>query len=327
MLERLLVVDRGAGTLSDRAIRDLPRLLRAGDLLVVNDAATLPVCLRGTARGLPVEVRLVAQSSTGAWSAVLFGSGDWRTRTEDRRPPPRLEVGDAIRFGESLGGTVRGVSGLSRRLVDLELDRTGAAMWSAIYALGQPVQYAHVQRPLSLWHVQNLYASRPWSAEMPSAGRPLSFGVLSELRQRGIGVASLTHAAGLSSTGDPELDAALPWPESFEIPGATVDAIERATAKGHRVVATGTSVVRALEGCALAHGRVVAGREETALILGPGFQPKVVSALLTGMHEPTQTHFALLQAFVPAPLLERAHVHADGAGYLSHEFGDSMLIV
>jgi S-adenosylmethionine:tRNA ribosyltransferase-isomerase len=331
--ERLLRVDRASGTLHDARVRDLPAMLQPGDLLVVNDSATLPVSLHGTGpRGAPVEVRLIAPAKNGRWSAVLFGAGDWRTRTEDRPPPPALRAGDGIRFGTALAAVVTGVSAQSPRLVDVELDRTGAAMWSAIYALGKPVQYAHVERPLALWHVQNGYASRPWSAEMPSAGRPLTFATLVDLRRRGVEVASLTHAAGLSSTGDAALDAALPLTERYDIPEATAQAVDRTRARGGRVVATGTSVVRALEGCAKGNvgelgGRVVAGEGETSLILGEASELRVVGGLLTGIHEPSETHFGLLRAFLPAALLERAHEHAEQARYLCHEFGDSMLVL
>src|SRR5260370_22413643 len=97
-----------------------------------------------------------------------------------------LVVGDAVRFGKDLVARVRGSSERSAPLVDLELDREGGAMWSAIYALGRPVQYAYVARPLSLWHVQSAYASRPWAVEMPSAGRPITFGLIAALRRAGV---------------------------------------------------------------------------------------------------------------------------------------------
>jgi S-adenosylmethionine:tRNA ribosyltransferase-isomerase len=236
-------------------------------------------------------------------------------------------VGDRIDFGHAFHGAVMAVSPISPRLVVLELDQTDAAMWSAIYSLGRPVQYAHVPRPIDVWHVQSVYASRPWAAEMPSAGRPITFALLLELRRRGVILARLTHAAGLSSTGDPQLDAALPMTEAYDIPEETATAVARANASGRRVVATGTSVVRALEGCATAEGKVVPGLGETSLILGAAHRLRVVDGILTGMHERSETHFGLLRAFASAEVLERALCHADRAGYLSHEFGDSMLLL
>ena len=140
--------------------------------------------------------------------------------------------------------------------------------------------------------------------------------------------ASLTHAAGLSSTGDAALDAALPRPERFDIPASTVEAIHAARAAAGRVVAVGTTVVRALEGRALqSGGRLTPGEGVTDLLMGPGFVPRVVSGLLTGVHDPTTSHYALLQAFAPLPLLREAAQLAEQRGYLGHEFGDSCLIL
>ncbi|HXY38484.1 MAG TPA: S-adenosylmethionine:tRNA ribosyltransferase-isomerase, partial [Vicinamibacteria bacterium] len=164
------------------------------------------------------------------------------------------------------------------------------------------------------------------AAEMPSAGRPLRLPLLRALRSRRIALATVTHAAGLSSTGDPALDAALPLPERSLLPASAVAAIECARRAGGRVLAVGTSVVRALEGAAL-DGPLRAGGSVRHERIGQGHQLRVVSGLLTGLHAPGESHFELLQAFAPRALLERALVHAGEAGYLGHEFGDSMLIL
>jgi S-adenosylmethionine:tRNA ribosyltransferase-isomerase len=161
---------------------------------------------------------------------------------------------------------------------------------------------------------------------MPSAGRVLRVPLLRALRKQGVAIATVTHAAGLSSTGDPALDAALPLPELSLIPEAAVAAVETAVKRGGRVVAVGTTVVRALEG-AVREGRLHPGANRTDLRIGPGYRPRVVSGLLTGLHEPGESHFELLQAFAPRVLLESALVHAREAGYLGHEFGDSSLIL
>ena len=248
--ERLLHVDPRRESLRDASIADLPQILRAGDLLVVNDAATLPGSLQGFGPGgAPVEVRLLAELPSGAFRAVLFGPGDWHTPTEHRPPPPLLPEGAALRLGQ-LSATVERVSPISPRLLELRFDRSGGRLWSLLYRLGRPVQYSYTAGSLELWQVQVGYASRPWAAEMPSAGRPLRWHLLLDLRQRGVRIAAITHAAGLSSTGDPALDAALPLPERFEVPQPTVDAVSKARAAGGRVAAVGTSAVRALEGAA-----------------------------------------------------------------------------
>ena len=220
---RLMHVDPERGVLADRSIGDLPRILRAGDLVVVNDAATLPASLPGLSSRGPVELRLAGapRDPDGTrWDAVLFGPGSWRDRTEERLPPPPLPPGETIEIepggpGRGLRARVVGVSPLSPRLVVVEFDRRGAALWSALFRVGRPVQYSYTRAILPLWHVQTAFAGRPFAAEMPSAGRPLRLPLLRALRARGVGVCAVTHAAGLSSTGDPALDAALPFPEAL----------------------------------------------------------------------------------------------------------------
>lgn len=324
--DRLLLVDRGAETFSDRRLGDVPSLLRPGDLLVVNDAATLPASLPCTTeRGEPVELRLAGRDAGETFRAVAFGAGDWRTRTEDRPAPPALAPGTRLRIAADLSATILTVE--AARVVMLRFDRTGAALWQALYASGRPIQYAYVEQPLALWHVQTPFASRPWAFELPSAGRPLTWEILGNLLARGIEIASVTHSAGISSTGSAELDRALPFREGFEIPERTARLVTERRAAGGRVVAVGTTVVRALEASSLRHGAPVAGRADTDLIIGPGFKPRTCDALLTGIHAANTSHFAVMAAFASRRLLERALEHADRVGYLEHEFGDSCLVV
>ena len=327
---RLLVVDPAGGGFTDRRVRDLPSLLRAGDLLVVNDSGTVPASLGARTGGVPVEVRLVAALDDGTWAAAVLGAGDWRTRTEDRPEPPRLPRGSVLDFGageDAFAATVVGVSDVTPRLVRLRFDRGPEALWPALYAAGRPVQYSYLRAPLALWHVQTAYASRPWSVEMPSAGRPLTWDVLSTARGRGVAIAPVTHGGGLSSTGDAALDRALPLAERYDVPESTAAAVAQARAEGGRVIAAGTTVVRALESAAGADGRVRAGEGWTSLRVGPAHRRRVVDGLLTGIHAPGESHFDLLRAFAPDALLRRAIAHAEREGYLTHEFGDSMLVV
>lgn len=324
---RLLVLEANSGRLHDRAVGDLPELLAPGDLLVLNDAATLPASLRGlTAAGDEIELRLAGPPSGDRWPAVLFGAGDWRTRTEDRAAPPRVAPGQRLRFGE-LTAVVVSVALLSPRLIDVRFDRAGEALWRALYAVGRPVQYAHHDRDLALWSVQTAYAARPWAVEMPSAGRPLGWRVLGALRRRGVELAWLTQAAGLSATGDPRLDAALPLPEQYDLPERTVQAVSRARAEGRRVLAVGTTVVRALEGAARQPGGLRAGAGTTALVLGEHTRPLVVDGLVTGIHAPGESHYRLLAAFVRGAALAAAAHHAEARGYRPHEMGDLALVV
>jgi S-adenosylmethionine:tRNA ribosyltransferase-isomerase len=326
---RLLVINSAQRAFRDARITDLPELLQSGDLLVLNDAATIPASLRAsTADGGSIEIRLLRHARESDWVAVLLGEGDWRTPTELRDPPERVGIGDRLQIAGDFVAEVVGISDVSDRLVTLRFNRSLQGMWAGIYAYGRPVQYSYLKQDIALWSVQTAYASRPWAMEMPSAGSPLTWSILLQLKRRGVELASQTHAAGLSATGHEELDDRFPMPESFEIPTRTADAIDNARRNDRRVIAVGTTVVRALEGCASwFDGRVVAGRGETDLIIDRSFRPAVVSGVLTGIHDPTQSHFRLLHAFADETTLRRAWRHALEADYLCHEFGDSCLIL
>lgn len=321
---RLVVIDGAAPRILPFAT--LAEYLRAGDVVVVNDAATLPASLRGeTSRGEPFELRLSAPVDGNRLVGILFGRGDHRTRTEHREPPPPMLVGERV----AISGMSARVEALDGRRIELVVDVSGDvsgdvsrdALWQAIYAVGAPVQYAHRPELLPLYAVQTAYAARPWAVEMPSAGRPLTWDILLELRRRGVGIATLTHAAGLSSTGDAALDAALPWPERYDIPERTARAVAEKKQRGGRVIAIGTTVVRALEA---AGGR--AGQGVAMLRLDARYELRVVDGIVSGLHAPGESHFELLSAFAPRERLVRGIELAARAGLSSHELGDVCLV-
>ncbi|CAN5165144.1 S-adenosylmethionine:tRNA ribosyltransferase-isomerase [soil metagenome] len=307
---------------------DLPNALRRGDLVVVNDSGTLPASLRGVdAEGRAIEARLLSTPDVeGEAHAVLFGDGDYRTRTEDRPAPPPLGRDAALTLG-SLHATVIAVLD-HPRLVRLRFHERGAILMRALYIEGRPIQYAHVPEPLALWDVQNVYAGPAVSAELPSAGRPITFGVLEALSARGVRVVAITHAAGLSSTGDAALDAMLPLPERYWIDEAAAGAIEETRRRGARVIAVGTSVVRALEGAARSQKRALPRAESaiTDLRIDRTHELRVVDAILTGVHAPGESHYELLEAFTASAELDDAFARAGSLGLLSHEFGDAILL-
>ncbi len=303
-------------------IESLPDHLRSGDLLVVNDAATLPASLYGRDAGdNQLEIRLTAQLDDKVWQAVVFGAGDWRTPTEDRPSPPQFKAGEELIFSGDFKARVLKENRLSRRLLDLEFNLSGAELWSNIYRLGKPVQYSYMNEELKLWSVQNVYSSRPWAVEMPSAAHAFDWRLLLELLKKGIKIVSLTHGAGLSSTGDAEIDLALPLVERFDIPQATMDAVNLTRARGGRVIAIGTSVVRALESASLGLSGF------TNVKIGPGHELQLVNGLLTGTHDVSESHYQLLRAFLPEDLLLKISHHLEQQHYLTHEFGDSCLIL
>lgn len=329
---RLLVIEPGPDRVHLAPWSTFASLLEPGDLIVLNDAATLPASLQGEverpgaliggrAPRLPIEVRLAGTSPRGYW-AVLFGPGSWRQRTEDRLPPPRLDPGERVQLG-SLTAEILAVDPDSPRLVELAFLGEGSTGWAGIYREGRVVQYAYHQEPLGLWSVQNAYAGPPVAFEMPSAGRALTVERLLELRRRGVEVVALTHEAGLSSTGDPQLDARLPLPEHYAVPEATWSAVTRTRAAGRRVIAVGTSVVRALESAHHLGARVGL----TTLRLGPQDRLAVVDGILTGMHVEGESHYELLHTFASPELLRRGNQVAAAGGLLSHEFGDLTLIL
>ena len=230
MTAKLLVID-AHGSLRHIARQTLPDVLQPGDLVVANDAATLPASLHGmhVASGKPIEVRLAARRTLSPdvadFAAIVFGAGDFHTRTEDRPPPPSLAVHDRLALGP-LSATVTSLLG-HPRLVALHFHGSADDIWAGIAHHGRPIQYAHVATPLLLWDVWTPIASPPVAFEPPSAGFALDWRTIAAMRSRGVKFATITHAAGISSTGDPELDRRLPFDEPYDIPASTARAIAR----------------------------------------------------------------------------------------------------
>ncbi|HEX5083843.1 MAG TPA: S-adenosylmethionine:tRNA ribosyltransferase-isomerase [Blastocatellia bacterium] len=317
---KLLIVNNGG--IEDSFIERLADHLRSGDSLVVNDAATLPASLPARdARNNQIELRLTMQLDDRVWQAVVFGAGDWRTPTENRPSPPRFAEGDEMLIAPDFHAKVRGEDRLSERLLNLEFNLSGEELWRNLYRYGNPVQYSYMKDELKLWSVQNIYSGRPWAVEMPSAGHALSWRLLLKLIGKGVRIVPITHGAGLSSTGDEKIDRALPLAERFEIPASAMEAVRAGKAEGGRVIAVGTSVVRALE----SSGSVLSGF--TTLRLGPGYERKIVDGLLTGAHDVSESHYQLMSAFLPQNVLEQVSRHFEREEYLMHEFGDLCLIL
>ena len=166
----------------------------------------------------------------------------------------------------------------------------------------------------------------PVAFEPPSAGFALDWRTLASLQRRGIRFATITHAAGISSTGDTELDALLPFDEPYDIPVATARAIAEARDNGRRIIAIGTTVVRALEHASDEEGRIRPGLGIATQKVTAATRLKIVDVLLTGVHEPGTSHYELMRAFVDDETLQRASAEMTTLGYHTHEFGDSVLV-
>ena len=324
---RILVVG------ADGEMESLPRtalasLFGRADAVIANDAATLPASLRGVHRrsGEPIEIRLAAWVSVGdprRFDAIAFGDGDHRTRTEDRVPPPPLRPGDRLALGP-LGALVERVL-KPPRLIRLRFSAGRSAVLAGLARHGRPVQYSHLAEPLKLGEVWTTIAADPVAFEPPSAGFALDWRTISELRQRGVDFAAITLAAGLSSTGDPALDASLPFDEPFHIPQSAATSIARAKADDGRIVAVGTTVVRALESAAAA-GKVRPGAGIARGRIGRDSELAIVDAILTGVHQPVESHFELLRAFASDATLQRMSAALEEGHFRTHEFGDFVLI-
>ena len=316
---RLLVADAAAGDVFHARFGELPDLLGAGDLLVINVSATLPAALPGVrAAGSPVRVHVATRAPDldDRWRVVEL-------RSADGARPERGAVGETLRLPGAPGAfAVAARYARSSRLLLARFDGPGTVE-ELLEHHGEPIRYGYVARPWPLATYQNVYATTPGSAEMPSAGRPFTERLIVSLVARGVTVAPIILHAGVSSPERHEP----PFPEQYEVSRATASLVN-ATRRGRgRVIAVGTTVVRALETVARPDGTVEAGAGWTSLVIDPQRGVRAVDGLITGWHEPEASHLQMLAAIAGAPLLERSYEAALRHGYLWHEFGDSHLIV
>ncbi len=310
---RLLVSDPDGD--SDARFDRLPEILRPGDLLVVNESATLPASLPAT--GPPGAFRVHASTHYGG-SLWLVES---RWGFGDPGPVP-MEVGDRWEVGGVPARVVAPYPAIPR----LSYLAIASDLRRAMDRAGRPIRYGYLAHDYPLAAYQTVFGRIPGSAEMPSAGRPFSRRLVRQLRNRGVGFAPIVLHAGVSSLeyGDAGPSAPL-YPEPFEVPAATVAAIARTRCAGGRVVAVGTTVVRALESAA-ASGELRSARGFTRLYLHAGRPVHTVDGLLTGFHESRSTHLELLASVVGAEMVRRSYGVALDGPYLWHEFGDSHLL-
>ena len=327
---RLLVVDSG-GQIRDMLRSSFPTLLRLGDIVVANDAATMPASIFGVHKrtGRSIEVRLAGSESifhedVRQFTAVVFGEGNYRTPTERRPSPPELRPGDTLHLG-SLTATILQL--LSHpRFVLIRFEGTSASIWEGLARHGRPIQYSHIPTTLTVWDTWTPIAGPPVAFEPPSAGYALDWRTLDAIHRRGVHFATITHAAGISSTGDAELDARLPFDEPYRITESAARLIRLARATGGRLIAIGTTVVRALEHAVSIHGSL---RETTGMAtnrIGTATELHIVDAILSGTHEPGTSHHQLLSAFVDQRTLAKMDQILQQHAYRTHEFGDSVFV-
>jgi S-adenosylmethionine:tRNA ribosyltransferase-isomerase len=326
---RMLVASAAEGLRHARAYH-LPAALRPGDLVVVNTSDTLAAALTGvTAAGERVEVHLSTPDPAAAVTpaeALAATRSRWVVELRADTGPYGGEPSDADRTGTTVslsGGGLLTVEAahpprpVRRRLWTSELD-TPQPLRSWLTDHGRPVRYAYTGGPWPLAAYRTGHADTPGSAEMPSAGRVVTDRTFRRLRMRGIRTASVVLHCGLSS---PDHDEA-PYAEWYAVPPSTLDAVRETRDGGGRVVAVGTTVVRALESA-------VRGRTQgwTDLVVTPDRRPSTVDGLLTGWHPPEASHLRMLAAIADPDLLHASYAEALANGYLWHEFGDVHLIL
>lgn len=332
---RLLVADASAESLIHARFHELPQLLAPGDLVVVNVSATLPAAVPGrrTRDGSAVRVHFATRAPEldERWRVVEL-------RSPDGSRPARGRAGEMIALGggaaelelvapyasgsrlmlAKLAGVAGGL-GVGRGLAAVSANRVP----ELLARHGEPIHYGYVPHTWPLADYQNVYAVTPGSAEMPSAGRPFTPQLVTALVAAGIAMAPITLHTGVSSPERHEP----PFPEQYAVPELTARLVNGTRDAGGRVIAVGTTVVRALETVADEGGRVVAGEGWTGLVIDPERGVHTVDGLITGWHEPKASHLLMLEAIAGDDLLRRSYDSALRNGYLWHEFGDSHLIL
>ena len=314
---RMLVAERSTGSLVHTTFGALPAFLQAGDLVVINTSAVVPAAVTAwDARNNRLVVHLSTRLDDGRWVIELRRIDGGTTRRWDGAVPRRLTAGDAATI--TLDGPYLDSSRLWVARVDLPQP---VYAWLAVH--GQPIRYSYVDRSWPISSYQNVYATEPGSAEMPSAGRPFTPEVITRLVAKGVGVSPLVLHTGVASLEATEL----PYPERLYVPPSTASRVNETHRNGGRVIAVGTTVVRGLETAGDDTGVVEPIDGWTDLVITPERGVRVVDGLLTGWHEPEASHLMMLEAVAGRALLEASYAASLQQGYLWHEFGDTHLIL
>ena len=311
----LLVASRADDALVHAHFRELPRFLRAGDLLVVNTSATLPAALPARLDGEDVALHLSTPVRTApSWVVEL--------RTAERLPFRAARTGARLELPGGARAELLAPYLGSKRLFVARLS-LGEPVLDYLRRHGHPIRYRHTPGEWPLDAYQTVFALHPGSAEMPSAARPFSADLVTELVARGVLFAPVTLHAGVSSL---ELGES-PYPERYRVPAETARLVNAVHEWGGRVIAVGTTVVRALETVRAPDGTVSAGEGVTSLVVTPERGLHALDGLLTGWHEPRSSHLQMLEAAAGPELLRRSYAVAEAHRYRFHEFGDSHLIL
>ncbi len=314
-----LLVAQPSG-ISHARFAELGGYLRPGDLLVVNNSATLPAAVEGRRSGQTITVHFSTALGDHVWVLELRPAATATGHLHDIRPGERVDLPDGAALVIHSSYPEGGVTG--SRLWTSRLAIEGDVM-SYLTRHGRPIRYSYVPRQWPLSDYQTVFARLPGSAEMASAARPFSTELITSLITSGITIAPITLHAGVSSAeaGEP------PVAELFDVPRTTARLVNLTRATGGRVIAVGTTATRALESATTTSGFVHAAGGWTDLVLGPDRPVRVVDGLITGWHDAGASHLLLLEAVAGSDLVTTAYREAVEHGYLWHEFGDSALLL
>jgi S-adenosylmethionine:tRNA ribosyltransferase-isomerase len=311
---RMMVLDRRTGARIHDSFFHLEKYLKPGDHIVLNSSRTVPALLQGiwkrgkTVIDNAVEVRLARRKDDCSWEALVVAAG--------------ANVGDILEFSPELSAVITGEKA-SSPLKTILFSKAGADLNDILYVIGEPITYEYIEEAWKLDYYQTVFASHPGSVEMPSAGRAFSWEMLFHLQQKGVSIDFIQLHTGLSYLGEgfelhPE-----DHPETYHVSEEVMHKITNTKAAGGRIIAAGTTVVRALETAAA--GGKLSGF--TNLYINKDYNVKLVDGILTGFHEPKASHLDMLSAFVSEDRLLRSYQEAVKSRYLWHEFGDMNLIL
>ncbi len=316
-----LMVASARGGLRHAVFCQLDDYLERGDLVVVNDSKTLPAALSGQLRGIEIRLHL---------STPVPGTRNWFVE-------PRLPAGPASsRFVGGLSGDTIELAGDGRAVLLAPRQEEGAKprLWEAslhlpdplpmfLHRWGQPIRYPYINRAWELHRYQTIFARVPGSAEMPSAARPFSWPLVQRLASKGVDLCCVTLHTGVASLESKEA----PFPERYRVGVDAAEKINATRKAGGRVIAVGTTVVRALESARDDEGVIIPSRGETNLVIRYQHQIRAIDGIVTGWHEPDATHFMLLEALAGPRIVAESYQSALDERYRWHEFGDSHLIL
>lgn len=312
---KMMVLEKNTGNITHGQFFELDQYLNAGDVLVLNNSRTIPAILKanwhrdGKLLGIGIEIRLARKKTDSTWEALIVADG--------------VKAGDEFRFAEGLEAKVVG-DVLKSPLKFVKFSAGGRELLESFYSIGEPVRYEYIDQPWKLDYYQTVFGSQPGSVEMPSAGRAFSWELLLKLQRKGVKLAYLQLHTGLSYLLDDNyLHSPEDHYEEYAISHEDMEAILAAKSAGGKVVAVGTTVVRALESAA----RTSNLSGWTNLYVNSEYRLKVVDGIITGFHEPKASHLDMLTAFVDQKRLFEAYNAAIDRKYLWHEFGDVNLII